>query len=126
MNSLLDHLSGSEFLTAIEIKHAYFTIPRHSFGLSSVPRVFANVMKPFVWAVRNKGIRLAIYLDDIIIVSSSRDFSAEETTIVNHILASLGFIVKKEKSQLVPSQSPEFPSFVISTVNMVVSSRKED
>ena len=83
-------------------------------------------MKPFVWAVRNKGIRLAIYLDDIIIVSSSRDFSAEETTIVIHILASLGFIVKKEKSQLVLSQSPEFPSFVISTVNMAVSSRKED
>ena len=30
LNSLLDHLLGSEFLTAIEIKDAYLTIPRHS------------------------------------------------------------------------------------------------
>ena len=72
------------------------------FGLSSVPRVFTNVMKPFVWAVCNKGIRLVIHLDDIIVVSSSCDFSAEETTTVIHILESLGFIVNKEKSQLVP------------------------
>lgn len=30
LNSLLDHLSGSEFLTAIELKDAYFIIPIHS------------------------------------------------------------------------------------------------
>lgn len=82
-------------------------------------------MKPFVWAVRNKRIRLVIYRDDIIIISSC-DFSAEETTTVIHILESLGFIVNEGKSQLVPSQRPEFVSFVIGSVNMVVSSRKED
>ena len=105
MNSLLDYLSGSEFLTAIEIKDAFFTSHRHSdclLGFWSVPRDFTNVMKRFVWAVCNKGIRLVIYLDDIIVVSSSREFSAEETTTVIHILESLGFIVNKEKSQLVP------------------------
>ena len=41
--------------------------------LSLVPRDFTNVMKPFVWAVCNKGIRLGIYLDDILVVSSSRE-----------------------------------------------------
>ena len=104
MNSLLDYLSGSEFLTAIEIKDAFFTIPRHSdrllgFRRSQGPKGFHQ---RFVWAVCNKGIRLVIYLDDIIVVSSSREFSAEETTTVIHILESLGFIVNKEKSQLVP------------------------
>ena len=85
LNSLLDLLSGSEFFTTIDLKDAYFTIPIHPehykylrfewnstlyefmclpFGLSSSPRVFTKVMKPFVSAVRNKGIRLVIYLDD--------------------------------------------------------------
>lgn len=75
MNSLLDYLSGSEFLTAIEIKDAFFTIPRHSdrllgFRRSQGPKGFHQ---RFVWAVCNKGIRLVIYLDDIIVVSSSRE-----------------------------------------------------
>lgn len=48
-------------------------------------------------------------------------FSAEETTTVIHILESLGFIVNKEKSQLVLSQRTEFLGSVIDTVNMVAS-----
>ena len=72
-------------------------------------------------AVRNKEIRLIIYLDEIIVISSSREFSAEETTIVIHILESLGFIVNKEISMLVPSQRTEFLGFVIDTLEMFVS-----
>ena len=113
LNSLLDLLSGAEFFTTIDLKDAYFTIPIHPdhykylrfelnstlyeficlpFGLSSAPRVFTKVLKPFVGAVRNKGIRLVIYLDDMAIISSSRELSLEESAIVIQILESLGFI----------------------------------
>lgn len=129
LNSLLDLLSGSEFFTTIDLKDAYFTVPIHPehykylriewnstlyeficlpFGLSSAPRVFTKAMKPFVSEVRNKGIRLVIYLDDIAIISSSRELSFEETAFVIQMLESLGFIVNKEKSVLVLLQSVEF------------------
>ena len=97
LNTLLDLLSGSEFFITIDLKDAYFTIPIHPdhykylrfewnstlfeficlpFGLSSAPRVFTKVLKPFVGSIRNKGIRLVIYLDDMAIISSSRERSS--------------------------------------------------
>jgi len=50
-------------------------------------------MNPFVSAVRDKGIRLVIYLDAIAIISSSSELSSEETAFVTQTLESLGFIV---------------------------------
>ena len=118
------------FFTTIDLKDAYFTIPIHPdhykylrfewnstlheficlpFGLSSAPRVFTKVLKPFVGAVRNKGIRLVIYLDDMAIISSYRELSLEESAIVIQILESLGFIINKEKSVLIPSQKDCIP-----------------
>ncbi|KAK2551360.1 Transposon Tf2-6 polyprotein [Acropora cervicornis] len=103
LNTLLDLLSGSEFFTTIDLKDAYFSIPIHAdhckylrfewnstlfeficlpFGLSSAPRVFTKVLKPFVASIRNKGIRLVIYLDDMAIISSSRELSSQEPAIV--------------------------------------------
>ena len=95
LSSLLDLLSGGEFLTTIDLKDAYFTINIHPdhykflrftwksnlhefvcppFGLSSAPRVFTKAMKPFVSAVRNKGIRLVVYLDDSYCQFNTRNF----------------------------------------------------
>ena len=42
-------------------------------------------MKPFVAT----GIRLVIYLDDMVMVSSTREISLEETVFVIHVLESL-------------------------------------
>ena len=73
------------------------------FGLSSAPRVFTKVLKPFVGSIRNKGIKLVIYLDDMAIISSSRELSFQEAAIiVVQMLESLGFIINKEKSVLIP------------------------
>ena len=114
LNTLLDLLSGSEHFTTIDLKDAYFTIPIHPdhykylrfewnstlfeficllFGLSSASRVFTKVLKPFGGSIRNKGIRLVIYLDDMAIISSSRELSSQEAAIVVQTLESLGFII---------------------------------
>ena len=142
LNTLLDLLSGSEFFTTIDLKDAYFSIPIHAdhykylrfewnstlfeficlpFGLSSAPRVFTKVLKPFVASIRNKGIRLVIYLDDMAIISSSRELSSQEAAIVVQILESLGFIINREKSVLIPSQKIVFLGYVIDSVAMTVS-----
>ena len=146
LNTLLDLLSGSEFFTTIDLKDAYFSIPIHAdhykylrfewnstlfeficlpFGLSSAPRVFTKVLKPFVASIRNKGIRLVIYLDDMAIISSSRELSSQEAAIVVQILESLGFIINREKSVLIPSQKIVFLGYVIDSVAMTVSLPEE-
>ena len=147
LNTLLDLLPGSEFFTTIDLKGAYFSIPIHAdhykykrfewknstlfeficlpFGLSSAPRVFTKVLKPFLASIRNKGIRLVIYLDDMAIISSSRELSSQEAAIVVQILESLGFIINKEKSVLIPSQKIVFLGYVIDSVAMTVSLPEE-
>ena len=78
--------------TTIDLKDSYLTIPINPdhykymrfqwnstlfeficlpFGLCSAPRVLAEVLKPFVGSIRNKGIRLVIYLDDMAIALSA-------------------------------------------------------
>lgn len=146
LNTLLNLLSGSEFFTTIDLKDAYFSIPIHAdhrkylkfewnstlfeficlpFGLSLAPRVFTKVLKPFVASIRNKGIRLVIYLDDMAIISSSRERSSQEAGIIVQILESLGFIINKEKSVLFPSQKIVFLGYVIDSVARTVSLPEE-
>ena len=62
-----------------------------------------------------------IYLDDLVIVGSTREISLEETDFVVHVLESLGFVVNRGKSMLVPSQMAEFLGFASDTVEMTVS-----
>ena len=142
LNTLLDLLSGSEFFTTINFKDAYFKIPIHPdhykylrsewnstlfeficlpFGLSSAPRV----LKPFVGSIRNKGIRLVIYLGDMAIISSFRELSFQEAAIVVQMLESLGSIINKEKSVLIPSQKMVFLAYVSDSVEMTVSLPEE-
>ena len=142
LNTLLYLLSVSDFFTTIDLKDAYFTIPIHPdhykylrfewnstlfeficlpFVLSSASRVFTKVLKPFFGSIRNKGIRLGIYLDDMAVISSSRELSFQEAAIVVQTLESLGFIINKEKSVLIPSQKMVFLGYVIDSVEMTVA-----
>ena len=56
---------------------------------------------------------MVIYLDDMAIISSSRELSSQEAVIVVQILESLGFIINKEKPVLIPSQKIVFFGYVI-------------
>ena len=60
-------------------------------------RVFTKVLNPFVRSIRNKGIKLVRYLDDMAIISSSREFSSQEAAFVVLVLESLGFIIPSQK-----------------------------
>lgn len=42
------------------------------FGLSSAPRVFTKIMRPVVASLRERGIRLIVYLDDFLIMAESK------------------------------------------------------
>ena len=60
-----------------------------------------------------------IYLDDLPILSPSNDKALEEVHVVIQTLKSLGFLVYREKSNLVPSQIIQYLGFKINLVTMI-------
>ena len=81
-----DFINSKDFLTKVDLRDAYLTVPISiphpkflrfiwrdtlwefsclPFELRSAPRVFTKLLKPVVAQLRNMGIRLIIYVDDI-------------------------------------------------------------
>lgn len=65
------------------VKYQYVCLP---FGLSSSPRIFTKILKPLVARLRPMGIRLIIYLDDILIMVASREEAVRHLRIVADLL----------------------------------------
>lgn len=83
-----------DWLCKVDLKDAYFCIPickDHRkylrfqykgkmlqykglpFGLASGPRLFTKIMKPVIALLRRIGVRLVIYLDDILLLNQSEE-----------------------------------------------------
>lgn len=77
-----------------------------------------HVLEPVVAQLRKMGIRLIIYLDDMLIMAASRALAIEHTTIAVNLLSSLGFVLKEGKSVLAPTQELEFLGFLVNSVKM--------
>ncbi|CAB4013557.1 Hypothetical predicted protein [Paramuricea clavata] len=141
IHMLRDLLKKGDFLVKIDLKDAYLTVPiwkNHQkylrflwkdtmlefaclpFGLATAPRVFTKLMKPVVGALRQRGIRLIIYLDDILIMAESHDLASHHAALTLNLLEGLGFIVNYQKSQLLPCQEMEFLGFLIDSNAMIL------
>lgn len=139
-------LQQGDWLTRIDLKDAYFSVPVHPdhrnllrfmwknqayefgclpFGLSSAPRVFTKLLRPVVSFLRERGVRCVIYLDDILIMNTSREGSQEHTALVVTLLECLGFQVNYQKSHLVPIQILEFLGFVVDSIKRELRLPKE-
>ena len=77
-------------------------------------------MKPVVGALRQRGIHLIIYLDDLLIMAESHDQALHHAASTLNLLEGLGFIVNYQKSQLLPSQKIEFLGFLIDSNTMTL------
>ena len=93
-------LQPLDFMTVIDLRAAYPTLginPRYRnffifrfrgkfyryrgtvFGASSLPRAFTKLLRPICAFLRTFGIRLVIFLDDILIMSASFAACAQDT-----------------------------------------------
>ena len=124
LHLLPDLIQSQDWMVKLDLKDAYLQVPIHQdnqsllqfqweqktyqfvclpFGLTSAPRVFTKIMKPVVGALRQMGIRLIIYLDDILIMHQEKDHLIQLTPLVCKFLEALGLMVNLKKSQLIPA-----------------------
>ena len=118
-------LRPGDWAASIDLKDAYFHIPvnrRHRrflrfgwigrllqylvipFGLRVAPWLFTTVTAPLKAWLRSRGIRSIFYLDDILIVGSTKEECQANLQLALTLLQDVGFLVNHKKSHLVPSQ----------------------
>jgi len=129
IHMLKDLLQPGDWMTKIDLKDAYFAIPVSPsdrkflkfqwqgvtyrfnclpFGLSSAPWVFTKTTKPVVTFLRSIGLRIIIYIDDILILASDKQKAYEHTACLIYLFENLGFTINREKSLTEPSRELEF------------------
>ncbi len=91
------------------------------FGLSSAPRSFTKLLKIVVTFFRSRGVRLIIYLDDILILNQDRNNILSDLRLVIETLQSLGFLISWKKSVTDPSQCLDYLGMVIDSLNLSFS-----
>lgn len=72
----------------------------------------------YLW---RRGIRLIIYLYDMLFISSSKDNLTRDFNFIKSLLKVLGFIVNIEKSVGKPTQKIEFLGLVVNSVDLFVT-----
>ena len=139
IHMLKDLLKAGDWMAKIDLKDAYFMIPIAQedreflcfqwkdrsyqfnclpFGLSSAPWVFTKTTRPMVAALRELGLRLIIYIDDILAMAETESLLRDHTTAVIYLLENLGFVINHPKSELTPTQEIDFLGFTVNSTKM--------
>lgn len=67
------------------------------------------------------GIRVIVYLDDLLILAESHELARSHVTLALNLLESLEFSVNFEKSVLTPATSIEFLGFTVNSLTLTLS-----
>ncbi|XP_022806778.1 uncharacterized protein LOC111343852 [Stylophora pistillata] len=132
-------IQSGDFIMKLDLQDAYLSVPIHNshkkylrfvfqgityelqclpFGLSSAPRTFTKLLKPVIILLRRQGIRIVIYLDDMLILDQSPERLSSIFQSVVALLQRLGFLIKQEKCSQAPSQCLEFLGSLINSKEM--------
>ena len=109
---------GGQRIPPLSVERKAYQFNCLPFGLSSAPWVFTKTTRPVVAALRELGLRLIIYIDDILVVAETESLLKDHIMGVVFLLENLGFVINYPKSQLNPSQEIEFLGFTINSATM--------
>ena len=91
-------------------------------GITSAPRTFTKIMKVPLSVLReNFNMTVMAYLDDILIISRSREGLLRDTQRAFQLFTSLGFAISPSKSVIEPSQTIDFLGFTLDSNTMLVT-----
>ena len=93
-------------------KFQYTAMP---FGLCSAPRIATKFLQPAIRRLRRMGIRLVVFIDDILILSRSHHEAIRNTQKVVNFLHNLGYSIHPDKITAMPTRSLEFLGIQINT-----------
>ena len=85
------------------------------FGLSSSPYFFCKILKPIVGWLREKGLRVIIYVDDILLIASHKDIESHRHILLD-TLKDLGWFIKHEKCNLIPNTKIKFIGYTLDSI----------
>ena len=88
------------------------------FGLAPAPRLATKMMAPVIRFLRSCGLRVAIYIDNPILLCRSYKESIAHAQLLVDTLHNLGFGIHPEKAQVIPSRSSEFFSTQVNNGKM--------
>ena len=141
IHTLKEIVKPGDWLAKIDLKDAYFAIPIHPdhrcylrfaskgstyqftclpFGLSSAPWVFTKTLKPAIALLRELGVRIIVYIDDMLLLAETRSSLRNHIAGTRYILECLGFTVNQDKSIMEPTQEIEFLGITINTKQMIM------
>ena len=102
--SISVHEDSQPYLAFIfdQVTYAFKTMPS---GLNVAPARFTKVFKPVLADLRAQSIQALIWLEDILVISSSYSSCIRDRDIVMDLLVNLGFLLNMEKSVLIPTQN---------------------
>ena len=144
--SLKDIIHSSDYMGRLDLKDAYLTVPVAKphrrylrfqwgdrsfefqtlpFGLASAPRVFTKLLRPVAARMRRKGIRLLIYLDDILVMARGEVTLRRHLAEVVETLSGLGFVINLKKSLFNPTQDIDFLGFRVDSRTMMLTLPQE-
>ena len=93
----------------------YFVWNVLPFGLNFAPLCFTKLLRPVVAHLRQRGLRINLYLDDWLLLVRKSALPAPQIDLLLRTLQELGLHVNLEKSSLSPSTSKVYLGLEIST-----------
>ena len=81
--------------------------------LSSAPWVFTKTLRPVVTLLRELGLRMVVYIDDILVMAESEAQLKDHVRCLVYLLENLGYIINYKKSVLTPTKQLEFLGFIL-------------
>jgi len=131
-----------EWTVSIDIRDAYLHVPMNRsvrrylrfvvnkctyqfvclpFGLATSPREFTKLLRPVVQFLRERGVKLHVYLDDWLIRADSPSQALLHAQMTIRLLQHLGWIINFQKSELEPTQQFHFIGRHFDTVAFTVA-----
>ena len=139
-------LKPGNFGAVIDLTDAYYTVKLHQdsrkycrfiidgviyeyvalpMGLTCSARIFTRVALFIGAKLRMQGVRIIMYIDDLLIIASSMDLCLHHVSLLLKAISDFGFLLNEKKSCLEPAQIFTYLGLVWNTIDWLVGVKEE-